>query len=697
MTGRMGVHLVRQQTASGHAAAESFAPYLQRMAVSPYAQRCLLAARRRFIERYPDLEEWFAAPLALRIGRLGRRPAGAIVTDLRSYQARPYLLFLALSGYAKLDWEWLLAIGQLTDLKRAAVAGLDLGFDVLVDDAVRLGFARETAESFVGWVAGRIALHRGGARVEYITAADVDELVEAMQTFARRPDVATLFGSAETYQQRLQVHLRYVRQVRIVLYHRGQVDREPDPVRWRQAPAPIGPTRMYQVAERFLAARRLTDRPSTLENLRWTMRRFITFSAETAPTIASFAEVEREHVLAFATMLEVEPTGRTGRPPNVATRSARLSALASFFRDTAAWGWEDVPGRPLLTPGDLPKRLHRMPRYIPADELERLMVAIRALPCPYQRTALLVARWSGARREEIRRLSLDCLDRYPDGTSRLRVPAGKTRTERVIPLHEEAAAAIRSLQAQRGVERGLSDEQTGMPTRYLFVRRGGLFSLQYLFNIPLRSACASAGLVTSQGVPTVSAHRFRHTVGTQLAERGAKLHTIMQVLGHTSANMAMVYAHISDREVLRDYQAVLGPGATIAGPYAETLRLGGLSADEREWLKTNFFKTELELGHCLRLPQEGPCECELYLTCAKFVTTTEYIPRLRSRHQRELQLIEDAERHGWEREVERHHSTVLRIEQLLTELGSPVGTPAPADGCAAPDRGKANLGEPTGS
>jgi hypothetical protein len=51
------------------------------------------------------------------------------------------------------------------------------------------------------------------------------------------------------------------------------------------------------------------------------------------------------------------------------------------------------------------------------------MVAIRALPCPYRRTALLVARWSGARREEIRRLTLDCLDRYPDGTARLRVPS----------------------------------------------------------------------------------------------------------------------------------------------------------------------------------------------------------------------------------------------------------------------------------
>src|SRR2546426_11924576 len=99
--------------------------------------------------------------------------------------------------------------------------------------------------------------------------------------------------------------------------------------------------------------------------------------------------------------------------------------------------------------------------------------------------------------------------------------------------------------------------------------------------------CRQAGLVDRAGRPIVTAHRLRHTVGTQLAERGARLHTIMKVLGHQSAGMSIVYAQISDQEVLKDYQAVLGPGATVAGPYAETLRAGELSASAVEWLKTN--------------------------------------------------------------------------------------------------------------
>ena len=48
-------------------------------------------------------------------------------------------------------------------------------------------------------------------------------------------------------------------------------------------------------------------------------------------------------------------------------------------------------------------------RFIPDHELDKLMSAIDAIACPFQRAALLVARWSGARRTEIQKLPIDCL------------------------------------------------------------------------------------------------------------------------------------------------------------------------------------------------------------------------------------------------------------------------------------------------
>jgi len=113
------------------------------------------------------------------------------------------------------------------------------------------------------------------------------------------------------------------------------------------------------------------------------------------------------------------------------------------------------------------------------------------------------------------------------------------------------------------------------------MRHGKLLGCNYLFDAALTKACQSAGLVTPDGKRAIIPHRFRHTVGTQLAERGAKLHTIMKALGHSSATMSLVYAHISDQTVIKDYQAELGPGTLIVGPFAQIIQTSGLSLSTR--------------------------------------------------------------------------------------------------------------------
>ena len=132
--------------------------------------------------------------------------------------------------------------------------------------------------------------------------------------------------------------------------------------------------------------------------------------------------------------------------------------------------------------------------------------------------------------------------------------------------------------------------------------------------------------------------------------------------------MSLIYSRISDPEVRRQYESALASGNRIDGPAADALMNGRLDDQAIHWLQTNFLKTELELGHCLRLPAEGPCECELMLACPKFLTTIEYAPKLRVRLGREEELISDAQLRGWPREVERHQATQRRLNQLLADL-----------------------------
>ena len=94
--------------------------------------------------------------------------------------------------------------------------------------------------------------------------------------------------------------------------------------------------------------------------------------------------------------------------------------------------------------------------------------------------------------------------------------------------------------------------------------------------------------------------------------------------------MSLIYASLSDPTVKQQYQDALdrhlGPDVTLADPAADALREHRLDPEAVSWLQTNFLKTELELGHCLRTPAEGPCEYDLVLTCSKFLTTSEYAP-----------------------------------------------------------------------
>lgn len=663
-----------------HASLEEYAAFVQTYTASqPYSnpkdtRSQFLLWHRQFVQCYPVLENWFSAPLPERIGRI----SGDISNHPSfpaSYRARHYLTFLALHGHIALDWDWLIATHNLTLEPFLSLLSGSLTFKAVVEKAVSLGYDWKDAHATLQWPLYRILLHIPSPRIEDIRTVHLVEFEEAVEGFAVRNNVTQFFGSPVRYRQGIKPdHITSIRLLQTVLYHLGQVDAEPQRVKICTPPRLSVKPQMEAVVTRYIQFRSLTDQPGTIKSIKRALLKFIDWIAQTHPQVEAWIEINREHLMEYAVALNTLNCTR-GRPFAISTKYATLSCLSVFFQDTIAWEWEDVPKRPPLQHGDLPRLPLNLPRYIPQDELDRLMPAIRDLECLYQRAALLIARWSGARRDEIQRLAVDCLDSFPNGTSRLRIPAGKTKKERLVPLNEEAAAAIRLLQAQREGERGMRDRLTGLETRYLFVRHGKLISTRYLFEDSLKKTCTIAGLVTLDHKSLVTAHRFRHTVGTQLAQGGARLRTIQKILGHESAEMSLVYIGLTDEDVKQDYQKVLGVNALIAGPGAEKIHSGEFTEAELNWLKTNFFKTELELGHCLRLPQEGPCQCDLYLNCAKFVTSSEYVPRLRQRRTLELELMQDAHARGWMREVERHHCTLKRLDQLLTELGEPTEEP----------------------
>jgi integrase len=667
-----------------HCPESEYAALIRRQQLSVEWCKKHLNFHRRFVRTYPDLAAWSGQPLRERLGwrgpeaqnqRRGPDDGFDATTGWINFNARHYLIYMALTGRLRLDWAWLLGIGVLKPWLVADQIGLPLSSQAasLRARLIALGHVRDEESFRLSWALIRLVLHRGDPDLAAITADDVEEMRQVIKHLDRVPGIGEVIDPARMPGMKAAWGTNAYR-AGLALFHGGITDRLPVPYRGLPRPQLSGKPRIDAVMDRFVAERALVLRPDSMTSLRGGLRRFGLWLDTERPHIESLAELTRADLVDFMEsvhqMRKIKHPAETISP---AFRAGIISTVAVFFRYAALFEWDDAPARPLITHADMPRRIQRVPRFIPEHQLNPVMERIRSLECPLQRCALLTARWSGGRRTEIRKLLLDCLDAYPDGTPRLRLAAGKALRERTVPVHEEAAQSIRDLIKLREAQpdQGIFDPDLGRTVRYLFLRNGVLAHPDYLFASPLGQIGEDLAILNGDGKPALHAHRFRHTLGTQLAEKGARTQTIMKILGHKSPGMSMTYANISDPVVLADYQSVLKPGAVIAGPLADTLRTGHLGQDALDWIKTNFYKTELELGHCLRLPQEGPCECDLYLTCAKFITTPQYVPRVRERLQVERQLARDAEDRGWDREAGRHRQTIARLRALLDELDEP--------------------------
>jgi hypothetical protein len=211
-----------------HAPVAEYDAYLERWIEHPVYQRMLRHARDEFLAPYPDLETWFAAPLLERVGR-ERRDGVRSSCKTVGYQARSYLHYLGLNGYAWFDWEWLLAVARhrIWELDERLCFTLRHDVNAFIQEAVRLGYSSHARQS-IFWAVSRIVLHAGDPRVSAIDETQVDALVEAVRRFGDRSDVALFHGSVARYQRLANKgFLTHIHALRVVLYHRGQAITEP--------------------------------------------------------------------------------------------------------------------------------------------------------------------------------------------------------------------------------------------------------------------------------------------------------------------------------------------------------------------------------------------------------------------------------------------------------------------------------------
>ena len=123
----------------------------------------------------------------------------------------------------------------------------------------------------------------------------------------------------------------------------------------------------------------------------------------------------------------------------------------------------------------------------------------------------------------------------------LRLPVGKLRNDRFIPLHPDLVTLLTEWAAT-------NSDHIRIQHRLIAGQHAP---------IDRRTVHRIVSTIGRQaGIGPVHPHRLRHTLATQAINRGMRLEAIAALLGHRSLEMTLVYARIADRVVADEYAAV---------------------------------------------------------------------------------------------------------------------------------------------
>ncbi len=200
-----------------------------------------------------------------------------------------------------------------------------------------------------------------------------------------------------------------------------------------------------------------------------------------------------------------------------------LSLLSKMFSQAVRWGWRtDNPAK-----GVERNQEHKRQRYLSADELTRLTVALADHDDQQAANIVRLLLLTGARRGEVLAVQWDQLDLQtgvwikPGATT-------KQKTEHRVPLSAPARQLLRELW-----------ESAAPGAVYVFPGRRG-----HGHRINVKADWAA--LCKAAGITGARMHDLRHTYASLLASSGLSLPIIGALLGHTQASTTHRYAHLLD-------------------------------------------------------------------------------------------------------------------------------------------------------
>jgi integrase/recombinase XerC len=232
-----------------------------------------------------------------------------------------------------------------------------------------------------------------------------------------------------------------------------------------------------------------------------------------------------------------------------ASAARALASIRSWFKWLARCGCVEHNAASLVATPRLPKHLPRVPSI---EQMNRVVDSVRedVASWPARDTAILELLYGcGIRNAELTGLDLNDIQ----WANEVILIRGKGKKQRLVPLGDAAAQALRAYLTERSARLAAADQPHGPTTPALFL------------NLQLRGLSKPGGQarLTTRSVgrivkriailrglsAEVHPHTLRHAFGTHLLEEGADLRAIQELLGHERLSTTQRYTQLTTSQL----------------------------------------------------------------------------------------------------------------------------------------------------
>lgn len=170
-------------------------------------------------------------------------------------------------------------------------------------------------------------------------------------------------------------------------------------------------------------------------------------------------------------------------------------------------------------------------------------------------------------------------------------------------------------------------------------------------------------------------HSLRHTRAKEYVEQGMGISIIQQILGHTSLQMTIHYATVSENTLYEKWKDTEDLELFKINTETNELIEVNTSTDvgenliRYEYIKKNLDAVRVPFGVCFK-PSKLPCKQQMNhcLTCASFCTTTENIPEYEEEIEKVKSQIEISNKCGRELWAKKNMQYLSVLEQTLQRV-----------------------------